>query len=167
MNKSKPVTLLSVILVLISGCAGDLSRTVKEGLPDTVDGYERVSWEFIQSVGGMAIGDPVYDRKDNQILLPLIHDFTGKSKITLDPVLIGSGKACHHTSYGTASTPLGTVLDIQLIAWSSDEEVLPPYGCDIAFISLRFVPPSITRFRVWYRDSRFQLNGHYVGEFTL
>ena len=87
MNKSKPVTLLSVILVLISGCVGDLSRTVKEGLPDTVDGYERVSWEFIQSVGGMAIGDPVYDRKDNQILLPLIHDFTGKSKITVDPVL--------------------------------------------------------------------------------
>ncbi len=167
MNKSKPVTLLSVILVLISGCVGDLSRTVMEGLPDTVDGYERVSWEFIQSVGGMALGDPFYDRKDNQILLPLIHDFTGKSKITVDPVLIGSGKACHHITYGTTSTPLGTILDIHLIAWSSDEEVLPPRGCDIAFILLRFVPPSITRYRVWYRDSRFQLNGHYVGEFTL
>jgi len=50
------------------------------------------SWSFVQSVGGIAVDQPI--QKDGAWLLPVISDVSGLQAITVKPSQLNSGLAC-------------------------------------------------------------------------
>ena len=53
------------------------------------------SWHFVQSVGGLLIGEPV--REGGGWSLPVRADVSGLSKVTVQPTTLNSGIACLET----------------------------------------------------------------------
>ena len=56
---------------------------------------ERASWKFLQSVGGMTIGEP--RREGAGWILPVHADVSGLTKISAQPTTLNSGIACVET----------------------------------------------------------------------
>ena len=73
---------LAVILLLsVAACS------------DTIGGI--ASWKFVQSVGGLSIGDPVRDALG--WTLPVRANVSGLTKVTVQPTSLNSGIACLET----------------------------------------------------------------------
>jgi hypothetical protein len=132
--------------------------------------FQQVDWEFIQSVGGMAIGDPSFNSRTYDLTIPLLQDFSGLRRITVEPTLRGSGLTCA-TARATISWN-GLVTSIHIDAWAVNviNSVDPkfPIGCDelkVKILPFHRVP--LRNVRVLYRDSIFSSNGHLVGSFSL
>lgn len=131
--------------------------------------FQQVDWEFIQSVGGMAIGDPSFNPRTFDLTIPLIQDFSGLRKITVEPTLRGSGLTCAAIR-GSISWN-GLVTNINIEAWAVDVNRVPesyPIGCDevkMKILPFQRVPLSNSRvmFRDWMRGPAI----HLVGSFSL
>ncbi len=52
---------------------------------------ERQSWDFMQSVGGISVGDPF--REDGTWFLPVSCDVSGTRKVTVEPTRLNSALA--------------------------------------------------------------------------
>jgi hypothetical protein len=67
----------AVIFILFSGCF-----VLEQGK----------DWTFVQSVGGLSLGVPVY--RNSEWSLPVKADVSGATEITIKPTAINSGLAC-------------------------------------------------------------------------
>lgn len=83
MNLAKAV-MVTLLCLLISACYG--SRPIGNL------NAEPLSWDFIQSVGGIRLGDP-YSYNGRRIV-PVIVDLSGNQTITVTPTLTNSGLIC-------------------------------------------------------------------------
>jgi len=54
---------------------------------------ESRSWSFVQTIGGIAVGQPT--KVANRWLLPVRADVSGLQKITLKPTALNSGLSCY------------------------------------------------------------------------
>ena len=68
-----------VLLVLQAGCASIAPLVTTRTL----------SWELIQSVGGISVGEPVI-HTDNTVFLPVDCNVSGVRKVTVEPTQINS-----------------------------------------------------------------------------
>lgn len=154
----------------LSGCSG---------LPSDVHtGLDRITWEYVQSVGGMAIGDPYFDTSMNSLRIPLIHDFSGRTTVTTTPTNIGSSFECVWAQVaGWSGNILAT--DIDITFWGAEKGSAPrayPGGCNEAVFPYppRFAPvPRMPTFNVSvkFRDpglgGTVGLNHYLLGKFSL
>lgn len=72
-----PNLVAAILLVTIAGCDAVGSR----------------DWQFVQSVGGLALGTPGRDDRGH-VLLPLRCDVSGTQAITVQPTTMNSGLVC-------------------------------------------------------------------------
>jgi len=56
---------------------------------------DRASWKFLQSVGGLTIGEP--QRESGGWVLPVHADVSGLNKASVQPTTLNSGIACLET----------------------------------------------------------------------
>lgn len=129
-----------------------------------------VSWEFIQSVGGLSVGQPKI--ADNILWLPLTVDLSGARQISVAPTVTNSGKKCIRAELrqgNLMTTPAGAYdLYLQIYAGADDKQ--QEGGCDaVPLFTGTLKPPFVAarnmKFRIWYKD--YVLSEHYITEVTL
>lgn len=129
-----------------------------------------VNWDFLQSVGGIAAGQPRLE--GNIFWLPLDMDLSGNRSISANPTLVNSGRKCIRAELrqadGIASTP--GYYDLYLQIWAGELDQRQQGGCDeVALFIPSLTPPFTTpdrwKFRIWYKDYVF--SEHFVAEVSL
>lgn len=141
------------------------------GLPKYVYGdFERVDWDYMQSVGGIDIGEPYFDSNTNMLKIPLIHDFSGTRKITVEPTRENATLRCATVDASVSWNVLTTTISLDF--WASEPEFMSSpaaRGCDE--VSVMFLPAmgaiTLRKVRVEMRSTRFDYAGHLIGEFSL
>lgn len=160
MKKFCAVFLLPAALLL-----GSCSTTSMRAVVDPP-----VSWEFIQSVGGIAVGQPRL--ADGNLWLPLTMDLTGNRSITRSPTVSNTGRKCIRATLqqtNLLTTPVG-YYDLALQVHSGTLEQRNEGGCDevplfTGELKPPFAPTRNMKFRIWYRD--YLLSEHFIGEVAL
>lgn len=144
--------LLALMGVLLSACSP--VSTFK----NMVD--PPASWEFIQSVGGISVGQPRV--VDGIFWLPLNLDLSGQRQITVAPTQMNSGKKCLSATLRQAdglTTPVG-YYDLYLQVYAGSVDKRGAGGCDevpmfIGSLSPPLSAPNNVTFRIWYKDYVF------------
>lgn len=159
MNKIKALPL--VCSVFLTGC---MSFSILKG-----EIFTPVDWAFVQSVGGLAIGDPYVDQNDI-LWIPLEVDFSGRNTISVEPTLRDSGLKCLKPGGGESSSfPTVWEIHLELTAIEETRTDIPTYCERIPLFldSLRRAGrvPELVTFRVYYRDSI--IRKHFITEFRL
>jgi hypothetical protein len=83
MRRVQRSTTLVLLLSLVASCSSLMSMAA----------YSSRDWEFIQSVGGIAVGSPWRD-DGGYVFLPIDCDVSGLRAITVKPTLINSALVC-------------------------------------------------------------------------
>jgi hypothetical protein len=81
------------------------------------------NWAFVQSVGGISIGEPV--REGSGWILPVRADLSGFSKITVQPTAHNSGMACRETRATVTRNTILLVV-VSTVAGDGREARCPP-----------------------------------------
>ena len=84
---------------------------------------ESVSWDFVQSVGGLTIGQPVKSSAGWQ--LPIRADVSGLRTVTVQPKVMNSGIACVETRAAVEGSSIFLTV-ITGIASSDRSAACPP-----------------------------------------
>jgi hypothetical protein len=129
-----------------------------------------VSWEYLQSVGGISVGQPRL--ADNNLWLPLTVDLSGNRSITQAPTVTDTGRKCIRATLqqtNTLTTPVG-FYDLALQVHSGTTEQRAEGSCsEVPLFTGSLKPPfSASRnmkFRIWYRD--YLLSEHFISEVAL
>lgn len=128
-----------------------------------------VHWNFLQSVGGIAVGQPRLE--GNIFWLPLEADLSGNRQITVAPTVTDSGRKCIRAELRQSDgIPTPGYYDLYLQIWSGDIDQRQQGGCDevalfIPSLSPPFTSPDRWKFRIWYKD--YVLSEHFVAEVSL
>ncbi|MGA0805985.1 MAG: hypothetical protein ACO3PV_05650 [Pseudohongiellaceae bacterium] len=160
MKTCRALFLLPAVL-LLGSCSSTSMRAVVD---------PPVSWEFLQSVGGISVGQPRL--ADGNLWLPLTMDLSGNRSITKAPTVSNTGRKCIRATLrqtNLLTTPVG-YYDLALQVHSGTLEQRGEGGCDeVPLFTGELKPPfSPTRnmkFRIWYRD--YLLSEHFIGEVAL
>lgn len=128
------------------------------------------NWDFIQSVGGLSVGQPRL--VDGIFWLPLNLDLSGNRQITVAPTLNNSGKKCIRTLLRQAdglTTPSG-YYDLYLQVYAGPVSKSAEGGCDevpmfVGSLTPPLAHPENVTFRIWYKDYIF--TEHKLAEFKL
>lgn len=164
-------------LVLWAPCALSLSacapvmRLIDPDRPSYLD-PEVVDWEYIQSVGGLTIGDPWLDPPTLRLYIPLVMDLSGNKRITVEPTRRDTGKACYKVEKVSKARLLpGSPVDLEITVAQLDTGDFPnpnPHERSCATfvyqMSLLSVE-AVDTFRLWYRDGLF--DKHLIAEFSI
>ena len=154
--------LLSSAILMVSACSPVTTmRNVVE---------PPANWEFIQSVGGLSVGQPRI--VDGIFWLPLNLDLSGQRQITVAPTLTDSGKKCIRTTLRQAdglTTPSG-YYDLYLQVYPGPVSKRSEGGCDevpmfVGSLSPPLAQPGNVTFRIWYKDYIF--SEHKLAEVKL
>jgi hypothetical protein len=129
-----------------------------------------VSWDFLQSVGGVAVGQPRL--ADGNLWLPLTVDLSGNRSITRTPTVTDTGRKCIRATLrqtNPLTTPVG-YYDLALQIHSGTLQQRGEGGCEevplfTGDLNPPFVPSRNMKFRIWYRD--YLLSEHFIGEVAL
>jgi hypothetical protein len=129
-----------------------------------------VSWDFLQSVGGVAVGQPRI--ADGNLWLPLTVDLSGNRSITRTPTVTDTGRKCIRATLrqtNPLTTPVG-YYDLALQIHSGTLQQRGEGGCEevplfTGDLNPPFVPSRNMKFRIWYRD--YLLSEHFIGEVAL
>jgi hypothetical protein len=154
-------TLALCLLPLVTGC-----RTIH----GTDRDLERVDWEFIQSAGGISIGNPYIDRASNFLVIPINQDFSGNRTITIAPTLRNSGLLCAQiVNSGMRINHFAGATEIAVIASAAPASTTPTNACNEVSVNLNVPFFLIFRARVVYEDPGFRYfrKTHFIGEFSL
>lgn len=158
-----------IFTLFLAGCHS-VTTSVHSGLV-------RINWEYVQSVGGMTIGNPYIDAATNTLRIPLIHDFSGAKRITVEPTLVGSNFECVWAEVNSwGGNLLATNIDISF--WGAERSFparVFPGDCQEAVIQLNspFGVPIMSTINVGVRfrepgiASRLGLNRRRLGRFSL
>lgn len=128
-----------------------------------------VHWNFLQSVGGIAVGQPRLE--GNIFWLPLEADLSGNRQITVAPTVTNSGRKCIRAELRQSDEiPTPGYYELYLQIWSGDLDQRQQGGCDevalfIPSLSPPFTSPDRWKFRIWYKD--YVLSEHFVAEVSL
>lgn len=87
-NIKKHIAALIIIAVLPTLTAAGLSKLVTS---------KHADWNFIQSVGGIMVEDPI--RNDKTIWLPIICNVSGLERITIKPTTVNSALVAGKVEY--------------------------------------------------------------------
>lgn len=156
---------LSALLLLSSMIGGCSSLGVIGG-----EIYTPVKWEFIESVGGLALGDP-YLGPDDILWIPISVDFSGNRRITTEPTLKNSGLRCLQVAgvSGSANAPAVWNVEFGLYAIEDEDSTRPDLcgAVPVALVGLRSAGLALeaVTLRVYYRESR--LNREFLGNVRL
>lgn len=142
---------LVVACLLISFFSACVSKPI--GRPNA----RPLSWEFIQSVGGIRLGDPY--TKDGRDWVPIIVDVSGSQAITTTPTLTNTGLICTVAlADGTGNIATGMNLWVTIYA-----EPEPNYGagggtasaqCNDIPLSATIGPRLYWRYNIYYEEKR-------------
>lgn len=161
MMKTKSALFVLSAALMLGSCSSTSMRAVVD---------PPVSWEFLQSVGGVAVGQPRL--ADGNLWLPLTVDLSGNRSISTTPTVRDAGRKCLRATLqqtNLLTTPVG-YYDLALQIHSGTPEQRSEGSCDeVPLFTGNLKPPfSPTRnmkFRIWYRD--YLLSEHYIGEVAL
>lgn len=159
--KLSPALCLLPAALLLGSCSSTSMRAVVD---------PPVSWEFLQSVGGVSVGQPRL--VDTNLWLPITVDLSGNRSITRAPTVTDTGRKCIRATLqqtNLLTTPVG-YYDLALQIHSGTEQQRSEGSCDEVPLftgSLKppFSPNRSVKFRIWYRD--YLLSEHFVGEVEL
>lgn len=101
-------SLFLLAIVMLSGCAG--------GGFGPPPGAEPMDWAFIQSVGGIRLGDP-YLRGD-RYWVPVIVDVSGAQTITVTPTRRNTGLVCTRVTLSGSGSDIDYSLDFWLTVYT-------------------------------------------------
>ena len=159
----KPFSALFLLpaALLLSACSSSSMRAVVD---------PPVSWEFLQSVGGVALGQPRL--ADGNLWLPLTIDLSGNRSISTTPTVTNSGRKCIRATLqqtNLLTTPVG-YYDLALQINSGTLEQRSEGGCDevplfTGELTPPFAPTRNMKFRIWYRG--YLMSENYIGEVAL
>jgi hypothetical protein len=160
MKISRALFLLPAALLL-----GSCSTTSMRAVVDPP-----VSWDFLQSVGGVAVGQPRL--ADGNLWLPLTVDLSGNRSITRTPTVTDTGRKCIRATLrqtNPLTTPVG-YYDLALQIHSGTLQQRGEGGCEeVPLFTGDLNPPFVSsrnmKFRIWYRD--YLLSEHFIGEVAL
>src|SRR6266446_44725 len=93
MKLKLPVLAAVALLVAGAGCESIVSGTARSSR----------DWQFVQSVGGLALGTPQRDHHGH-VLLPIRCDVSGTQTITVGPTGINSALVCEPPSVHVSSS---------------------------------------------------------------
>ena len=129
-----------------------------------------VNWDFLQSVGGIAAGQPRLE--GNIFWLPLDVDLSGSRSISANPTLSNSGRKCIRAELRQADSIASApgYYDLYLQIWAGALDQRQQGGCDevalfIPSLTPPFTSPDRWKFRIWYKD--YILSEHFVAEVAL
>lgn len=159
MKLSRALYLLPALLLV--GCSATSMRAVVD---------PPVSWEFLQSVGGVAVGQPRL--VDTNLWLPVTVDLSGNRSITRTPTVTDTGRKCIRATLqqtNLLTTPVG-YYDLALQIHSGTEKQRSEGSCEevplfTGNLNPPFSPSRNMKFRIWYRD--YLLTEHFIGEVAL
>lgn len=160
MKPSRALSFLPVAL-LVGACSSTSMRAVVD---------PPVSWDFLQSVGGVAVGQPRL--AETSLWLPITVDLSGNRSITRSPTVTDTGRKCIRATLqqtNPLTTPVG-YYDLALQIHSGTEQQRSEGSCEevplfIGNLKPPFSPSRNVKFRIWYRD--YLLSEHFVGEVAL
>lgn len=162
MLKVVKAAVLLLLFLMIGGCS---SLGVIGG-----EIYTPVKWDFIQSVGGLALGDPYLGPEDS-LWIPISVDFSGSRTITTEPTLKDSGLRCLQVAgvSGAANTPTVWNVEFGLYAIEEENSTRPDLcgAVPVALVGLRSAGMALeaVTLRVYYRESR--LKRQFLGNVRL
>lgn len=108
LNSSTSLFLLAI--TLLSGCAeGGFGHA----------GGEPMDWAFIQSVGGIRLGDPY--RRSGRYWVPVIVDVSGAQTITVIPTWRNTGLVCTRATFSGSGSDIDSDMDIWLTVYTEPE----------------------------------------------
>lgn len=162
MTKALRTSLLLVSALTLAACSPVAT------LRNVVD--SPINWDFLQSVGGIAVGKPRLE--GNIFWLPLDVDLSGNRAISANPTVTNSGRKCIRAELRQADNIASTpgYYDLYLQIWSGDLDQRQQGGCDevalfIASLTPPFTSPDRWKFRIWYKD--YILSEHFIAEVAL
>ncbi|HEY9842960.1 MAG: hypothetical protein ACAI44_14260 [Candidatus Sericytochromatia bacterium] len=101
---------------------------------------EARDWDFVQSVGGIAVAAPV--RQGGRVLLPVRADVSGTEQISVKPVMLNSGLVCMGVSVVRDGQEIGLTIRTGLLQRGRDARCpaadlgdLPPGTYRIVYLS--------------------------------
>jgi hypothetical protein len=164
-RKAKMKTFRALFLLPAALLLGSCSSTSMRAVVDPP-----VSWDFLQSVGGITLGQPRL--ADNNLWLPLSFDLSGNRSFSTNPTVTNTGRKCIRATLqqtNLLTTPVG-YYDLALQIHSGTLEQRSEGGCDeVPLFTGELKPPfSPTRnmkFRIWYRG--YLMAENYIGEVAL
>ncbi|MEZ5491903.1 MAG: hypothetical protein R3F50_16545 [Gammaproteobacteria bacterium] len=111
---------------------------------------EAIDWEFIQSVGGVRLGDPY--SKDGLRWVPVLADVSGSQTITTVPTLSNTGLVCSAAVTGGTGN-LVTGMNVWLTIYVEPEPDIPIVGLSSRCNDIP-LPPNFSAgpYRVYYED---------------
>lgn len=115
MRRSDNLILKEIIIALL--CAISLSSCASGGFGQP-DG-EPMDWTFIQSVGGIRLGDPYL--RGGRYWVPVLVDVSGAQTITVTPTLRNTGLVCTSVTFSGSGSYIDFDLDFWLTVYTEAE----------------------------------------------